>query len=185
MLRKKQYRQTFSFDQAAGFSRCVQASAWASFIPQLFTPHQFVTQTYREETSLNSVLRRHGYLVQEVNREIFGNNWRRHGDGVSFVLGVEPQLRGVLHTHAVWDADFVPYDLIHSTMKRLGGLAWVEPVTTTCGVGHYVTKYAVKSGQVHIYLSRQIQALRNAVPGLTVGGCGRDALSAEAQPGDC
>lgn len=118
--------------------------------------------TYRQETSLNSVLRRHGYLVQQVNRNIFGNHWRRHGEGVSFVLGVEPQRRGVLHTHSVWDTEFVPYELIHSIMKKLGGMAWVEPVNSNCGVGHYVTKYAVKAGQVHVYLSRQIQALRFA-----------------------
>lgn len=184
-LRNTHCKQSGGGEQAAGaelaavhavFARRAQASAWATFIPELFTPRQFVTQAYREETSLNSVLRRHGYLVQEVNREIFGNNWRRHGDGISFVLGVEPQLRGVLHSHAVWDADFVPYGLIHSRMKKLGGFAWVEPVTATCGVGHYVTKYAVKSGQVHVYLSRQMRALRNAGLGLTTGGCGRDAF---------
>lgn len=138
----------------------LQAQAWGEWIPELFTPHQFVTMTYRVETSRNSVLRRHGYLVQQVNRNLFGNNWRRHGEGVSYVIGVEPQQRGVLHSHAVWDVKYVPYDLIHSTMGELGGYAWVEPVSSNCGVGHYVTKYAVKAGQVHIYLSRQIQALR-------------------------
>ena len=177
MLRKKQYRQTFSFDQAAGFSRHVQASSWGEFVPSLFTPRQFVTQTYREETSLNSVLRRHGFLVSQVNRKLFGNNWRRHGEGISFVLGVEPQLRGVLHSHAVWDAEFVPYDVIHSTMRGLGGHAWAEPVNSNCGVGHYVTKYAVKSGQVHIYLSRVSEALRNDVPGLTTRRMGGMPLS--------
>lgn len=165
-------------EQVNPYSRYVQASAWAAFIPALFIPRQFVTQTYREETSLNSVLRRHGFLVSQVNRKIFGNNWRRHGEGVSFVLGVEPQLRGVLHTHAVWDAEYVPYDLIHSTMKGLGGYAWVEPVDSSCGVGHYVTKYAVKSGQVHIYLSRVSEALRNDEPGLTTRLMGEMPLSA-------
>jgi hypothetical protein len=70
-------------------------------------------------------------------------------------------------------------------MKKLGGMAWVEPVKASCGVGHYVAKYAVKSGQVHVYLSRQLQALRNSDSGLTTGGAGRDALSAEPRPGDC
>jgi hypothetical protein len=151
-------------------SRYVQASAWAEFIPTLFAPRQFVTMTYRDETSVNSVLRRHGFLVQKVNRKVFGNNCRRRGLGISFVIGVEPQLRGVLHSHAVWDADFVPYDLIHAEMRGLGGHAWVEPVTAKHGVGHYVSKYAVKSGQVHTYLSRQIEALRQASPWVTPGG---------------
>lgn len=164
-----EHKQVWSEGQASS-SRFVQASAWAEFIPSLFSPRQFVTMTYRDEVSLNSVLRRHGFLVQQVNRKIFGSNWRRHGDGVSFVIGVEPQLRGVLHSHSVWDAEFVPYELIHATMKQLGGHAWVEPVTSDSGVGHYVTKYAVKSGQVHIYLSRHIQALRQGSPWVTPGG---------------
>lgn len=143
-------------------SRSVQASQWANWIPSLFIPAQFVTTTFKEETSLHSVLRRHGFVAQEVNRKLFGNNWRRRGEGVSYVLGVEPQLRGVLHSHAVWDVPFVPYDVVHGLEKRIGGRIWIEPVTDGSSVGYYVTKYAVKSGSVFVYLSRHNEALGNA-----------------------
>lgn len=140
-------------------SRHVLASRWAEWIPSLFVPAQFVTTTFEAETSLRSVLRRHGFVVQQVNRELFGNNWRRHGEGISYVMGVEPQQRGVLHSHAVWDVPYVPYDLVHSLGKSIGGRIWIEPVTCDSGVSHYVTKYAVKSGSVFVYLSRQKEAL--------------------------
>lgn len=140
-------------------SRSVQASSWASWIPSLFSPAQFVTTTFKEETSLNSVLRRHGFVTQQINRKLFGNNWRRRGEGVSYVIGIEPQSRGVLHSHAVWDLPFVPYDVVHGLEKRIGGRIWIEPVTDASGVGYYVSKYAVKSGSVFVYLSRQKEAL--------------------------
>lgn len=145
--------------------RQVKASSlWASWIPTLFTPRQFVTLTSRDQISDGTMCRRYGYIIQQVNRELFGNNWRRHGDGISHVYAVEPQQRGVPHIHAVWDAEFVPYDMVHSIANRISGYAWIEPVTSDSGVGHYVTKYAVKSGQVFVYLSRQKQALGNWVP---------------------
>lgn len=161
-----------------GYGRVRMASAWAEWIPTLFQPKQFVTMTYREETSFTSVLRRHGFLVQQVNKKVFGNNWQRRGEGISYVLGVEPQLRGVLHVHSVWDAEFVPYELIHSTMKKLGGFAWIEPVTSNSGVGYYVAKYAVKAGHVYTYLSRQKEALGQASPWVTPRGGFRDGLLA-------
>jgi hypothetical protein len=145
-------------------SRAVQSAWWAQWIPQLFPPAQFVTNTYDNETSWRSCLRRHGYVVQQINRKVFGNNWHRHGEGISYVIGVEAQRRGVLHTHAVWDVPYVPYDLVHSLEKSIGGRIWIEPVTKSEGVAYYVTKYAVKTGQVWLYLSRQLQALR-AGPG--------------------
>lgn len=138
----------------------VQAMAWADWVPSLFDPRQFVTLTSRNEVSLNAILRRHGFIVQQVNRKVFGNNWRRHGEGVSYVLGVEPQARGVLHVHAVWDLPFVDYRFVQSLGKQCGGTVYIEPVSSDCGVGYYVTKYAVKTGHVYTYLSRQVEALR-------------------------
>lgn len=151
------------------FGRYVQASTWAGWIPSLFTPAQFVTTTFKQETSFRSCLRRHGYVVQQLNRKLFGNNWRRRGEGISYVIGVEAQQRGVLHTHAVWDVPFVSYDWVHSLEKEIGGRIWIESVSSECGVGYYVSKYAVKDGNVVIYLSRQIQALR-FVSGDSEGG---------------
>jgi hypothetical protein len=99
-----------------------------------------------------------GFLVMKVNRALFGNNYRRKGEGMSYVMGVEPQLRGVVHIHAVWDQARVPYDLIHKVWNRISGYAWVEPVTSHCGVADYVSKYAVKGGLVSTYVARQLKA---------------------------
>jgi len=81
---------------------------------------------------------------------------------------VEPQLRGVLHTHAVWDEPRIPYDLIHKVWNRISGYAWVEPVTSHCGVADYVSKYAVKGGLVSTYVTRQLRAVLDASPLVTV-----------------
>ena len=140
----------------------VQASAWAEWIPHLFQPRQFLTLTSKDPVSEAALCRRYGFIVQQVNRNLFGNNWRRQGNGISHVYAVEPQQRGVPHIHAVWDQEFVPYDLIHSIANRISGYAWIEPVTSDSGVGHYVTKYAVKNGSVFVYLSRHKRALGNA-----------------------
>jgi hypothetical protein len=147
--------------------RAVQAATWGNWIPTLFEPRQFVTLTSREEISAASLCRRYGFIVQQVNRNLYGNNWRRKGLGLSHVYGIEPQRRGVLHIHAVWDAEFVPYELIHSIANKYVGWCWIEPVRGNSSVGYYVTKYAVKSGSVFVYLSRHKEALGNAGLSLT------------------
>ena len=72
---------------------------------------------------------------------------------------MEPQLRGVLHLHAIWDQKWVPYRDILGWWKHLSGRAVIEPVTAATGVAYYVTKYSVKGGVVDVYLSRQKRAL--------------------------
>lgn len=139
----------------------IPAASWGSWIPTLFDPRQFFTLTSRDPVFEDTMCRRYGKIVLEVNREVFGNNFRRHGLGLSHVYAIEPQRRGVPHIHAVWDAEYVPYDLVHRVAKRISGWAWIEPVTSDCGVGHYVTKYAVKGGRVSVYLSRKILALQD------------------------
>jgi hypothetical protein len=163
--RKEHFTETGGVQQDPALTgHKVQASHWAEWIPSLFTPRQFITLTSRDLVSQDGICRRYGFIVQQVNREIYGNNWRRKGEGISHVYAVEPQLRGVPHIHAVWDAKYVPYDLIHSIANRISGYAWIEPVTNDSSVGYYVTKYAVKSGSVFVYLSRQMQALGPGSP---------------------
>ncbi len=79
--------------------------------------------------------------------------------------GDRTSTRGVLHIHAVWDQERVPYDLIHSVWNRISGYAWVEPVTAACGVADYVSKYSVKGGMVSTYLPRYKRALLGREPG--------------------
>ena len=139
--------------------RYVQASQWAEWLPTLFQPKQFLTMTSRDEVHEDTLLRRHGYLLRKMNKAIFGNNWTRRGEGISYMLGLERQKRGVLHLHAVWDAPFVPYDQFHSICNRISGFALIEPVDAATGVAYYVAKYSAKGGRIEVYLTRQMQAL--------------------------
>lgn len=142
-----------------GTHRYVQASVWAEWIPTIMQPRQFLTLTSREEVYADTLLRRHGYLVRKLNKEIYGNHWDRRGQGIAYSLGVEPQKRGVLHLHSIWDAEYVPYDQVHSIWNRISGHAWIEPVTAATGVAYYVTKYSVKGGMVDTYLPRSKRVL--------------------------
>lgn len=140
--------------------RYLLADQWAEYIPSLFTPRQFLTLTSKQFVYAEVLTHRYRFLVGKVNKAVFGNNWYRHGEGISDVVGVEPQLRGVLHLHAVWDAPDVPYKLVHEIWNRISGYAWIEPVTAAAGVAHYVSKYSVKGGMVSTYLNGQKRALR-------------------------
>lgn len=146
-------------EPAPGLHRYVQAGIWAEWIPKLFEAKQFLTLTSREEVFTDTLLRRHGYLLRKINKEVFGNNWSRRGEGISYLVGAEPQKRGVLHLHSIWDASYVPYEQVHSIWNRISGHAWIEPVTATTGVAYYVTKYSVKGGVVDVYLTRSKRAL--------------------------
>ena len=143
----------------ASAQKYLEASDWAAWIPTLFEPQHFLTLTSRDYVYHEVLWHRYGFLLRKVNKELFGNHWFRRGEGLSWVMGIEPQLRGVLHIHAVWDQNRVPYDLIHSVWNRISGYAWVEPVTAACGVADYVSKYSVKGGMVTTYLARHKQAL--------------------------
>lgn len=134
-------------------SKYILADDWADWIPTLFEPKQFVTLTSREYVYAEALTHRYKYLVGRVNKMLYGTNWSRSGQGLSDVVGVEPQKRGVLHLHAVWDSEQVPYSEIHSIWNRISGYSWVEPINAITGVAHYVSKYSVKGGTVSTYLS--------------------------------
>jgi len=141
-------------------TKFLTADSWADWIPTLFEPKQFLTLTSRDFVYNEVLTHRYRFLVGRVNKELFGNNWYRHGEGLSDVVGVEPQSRGVLHLHAVWDQERVPYSMIHKIWQRISGYAWIEPVNATTGVAHYVSKYCIKGGTVTTYLSGQKRGLR-------------------------
>lgn len=145
-----------SYQESAKY---VLADEWADWIPTLFKPKQFLTLTSRDFVYSEVLTHRYRFLVGKLNKNLYGNHWARHGDGISDVVGVELQKRGVLHLHAVWDTDRVPYGLIHEIWKRISGYAWIEPVNATTGVAHYVAKYSVKGGAVTTYLSGKKRAL--------------------------
>ena len=143
----------------ATLGKYIEGSEWAGWIPTLFEPRKFLTLTSEEEVFRDTLMRRYGELLRLTNKALFGNHWHRHGEGISYAVGLEPQLRGVLHLHAIWDQKWVPYRDILGWWKHLSGRAVIEPVTAATGVAYYVTKYSVKGGVVDVYLSRQKRAL--------------------------
>lgn len=140
-------------------AKYLEGADWATWIPTVFEAMHFLTLTSKNSVYDEVLTHRFGYLIQCLNRGLFGNNFRRHGQGLCYVQGVEPQLRGVLHLHAVLDEPRLPYDKIHEIWNRISGYAWVEPVTSNCGVAEYVSKYSVKGGRVSIYVPRQKRGL--------------------------
>jgi hypothetical protein len=143
----------------ASVEKYLEASDWAAWIPTLFEPRQFLTLTSRDFVYGDAMLHRYGYLVRKCNKFLYGNHWQRREKGISWVMGIEPQHRGVLHIHAVWDSPELPYSEIHKLWNRISGGAKIEPVSSHCGVADYVSKYAVKGGMVSTYLPRYKTAL--------------------------
>ena len=64
---------------------------WAGWIPTLFEPRQFLTLTSEEEVFSDTLMRRYGKLLRLTNKALFGNHWHRHGEGISYAVGMEPQ----------------------------------------------------------------------------------------------
>lgn len=155
-------------------TRC--EDAWAELL-KLYPAHWFATLTFRplkfftdkhtgevrsvERTGSNGSV--HGeaadkgfrYFVAQVNREVYGNNWRRlwHG-GIQWARGSEFHKDGRLHFHALLSAPTADLSQLasrygwHEWWYREFGRNQIEQPRSQHEVAGYVSKYVVKDGEV-------------------------------------
>jgi len=137
--------------------------AWALFIGK-FEYCLYCTFTFKHEVSQYKALRQFfRYLRLFINEPLYGNNYRKHGSGVNYVVAIERQRRGVIHLHVLiggnaWKLKRLM--LMHiwhqgATLengKRFypNGFAKIEEYNSKLGAKYYIGKYVGKGGEIII-----------------------------------
>ena len=93
------------------------------------------------------------YFINCLNRELYGRRWKKHGQGVYWVLAFEPQKSGLLHFHALIAGSA---DLNESARRfywmdfwnKEFGFAKIEVPTGQEQVSAYCSKYVSKGGEI-------------------------------------
>lgn len=118
----------------------------------------FVTLTDPGLSHPEHMSKRWRYLENSINRNLYGNNFRRRGQGIETVFGLERQSRGSVHAHGLVrlpDHDIrdpLQFSLRHwqKFATDLGGWALLEIPKSSGDVVAYVSKYVTKEGDLHI-----------------------------------
>jgi hypothetical protein len=97
---------------------------------------------------------RHGMNL--ISTSLYGKNWRRKGKGIEYVIGLERQKRGSVHSHTVIrlpdhdarDKIQFPLGYWNKVINDLGGHARLELPNDSMKTVDYVTKYVCKEGEL-------------------------------------
>lgn len=141
------------------------SDAWRDFLVQ-FPWEWFCTLTFRDEIHPEAASKAFRYWVALINKDIFGNNWRRARrarGGLHWVCALEWQKRGVLHFHALVGGDrsvtgyaedsLYVADRQHWSREwdRIAGFAKLDLIDDQAHAVHgYVSKYVAKGGQIDL-----------------------------------
>lgn len=126
--------------------------AWTEFLSR-WEWDWFLTLTFRDEVHPERADKLFRVFVSQINRELFGNRWYKHGDGIRWVRALEMQRRGVIHYHALFGGAGLSDVRRLFWMDRwfeLAGIARIEPPRDRGAVHSYVAKYVVKGGEIDI-----------------------------------
>ncbi len=114
-----------------------------------------ITLTFKDEIPEDIAKKRFLRLVQVLNKDCFGSHYTRivRHSYFSYVLGIELQIRGVIHFHVLVDRP-INFQLLHDYWNR-SGFAWIDKVEDMEKAIRYVTKYVVKGGQLDHYFTKE------------------------------
>jgi len=98
------------------------------------------------------------YLENNMNRKLYGKHFRRRGEGIETVVGLERQQRGSVHAHGlirlpdhdVSDPIQFSWRYWQKFATDLGGWARLDIPRSQGDVLAYVTKYVCKEGDLYI-----------------------------------
>lgn len=130
-------------------------NAWSQWLSQEKWD-VFLTLTDPGLSHPEHMYKRWRYFENSVNRSLYGNNYRRRGQGIESVVGLERQQRGSVHAHGLirlpdHDAtDPLQFSWRHwqKFASELGGWARLDIPRSNTDVVAYVTKYVVKDGDL-------------------------------------
>lgn len=138
-------------------SRSAVHAAWVEWM----APHPwqlYWTFTSSDRTHPERVEKRWRYVCGQINKHLFGNNWKRRSEGVKWILGIERHKSFNPHCHGLIFAG--GFDLTDKAQfsyaewkqfaDNTGGFTWLEPVRASIDVITYVTKYVLKDGDIFL-----------------------------------
>jgi hypothetical protein len=134
--------------EGRGIRRVVR-NATSDWIVTLAPWRILLTLTFREETPVDVAWHHFYALVRRLNVALLGRHYTkkvRHSY-FAYVVGIERQTRGVVHLHALVDRP-VDFALIHREWQARAGFAHTEMIRNTSEAVRYVSKYALKGGDI-------------------------------------
>jgi len=112
------------------------------------------------KTHPEAMLKRWGYCMNKASKHLYGNNWKRHGLGLQWLVGVERHQSWMPHLHGLVRFPLVDirgpegkaiFDLAYwqKWMTETGGFCRLDLPRSEQAVVQYVTKYVIKDGEIH------------------------------------
>jgi len=116
----------------------------------------FLTLTDPGLSHPEAMYKRWRYFENNVNRKLYGNNFKRRGQGIETVVGLERQNRGSVHAHGLIrlpdhdakDPGQFSWRYWQKFATELGGWARLDIPRSNKDVVDYVTKYVCKEGDL-------------------------------------
>jgi len=136
-------------------SKREQRKAYVRWLIGLAQWSSMISLTFEEEKPVDSAKAWYRKLVRELNESLLGKRYRRIvGESYfSYAMGLEYQSRGVPHFHVIVDRP-VDFALIHERWGNWVGFAWTDVIKNPVKATRYVVKYAVKHGELDVYVSK-------------------------------
>jgi len=94
-------------------------------------------------------------FVREINRKLYGNRHYKHGEGCTWIRGIENQRRDAIHFHGFFGNG------VHKLRRMDFVDLWYEMSEGFCRIyaydgrnnaKDYITKYVVKEGEIDVYV---------------------------------
>lgn len=114
----------------------------------------FCTLTFRDPPHPETAEKRFGYWVHRLNQTLYGRRYKRHHQGIYWVLALEYHKSGVIHFHALLgDQEDLNVRLLRidaaALWVELAGFAKIDPIDEKLvAVTRYVSKYVTKGGDL-------------------------------------
>lgn len=106
--------------------------------------------------------RRFRRFLRVVNEAVFGRRFRERGQGTWAIRATEYQARGVLHYHAIMGGgvrQLRRHSYRDEWEREGGGFCRIFPYDREQGAVRYVTKYAVKGGEIDLFVPPTLEQL--------------------------
>jgi len=115
-----------------------------------------LTLTFRDEKPHDVAIAIFQRLVKELNKEVFGKQYKKivGHSYFSYAIGIEYQIRDVIHFHAIVDRP-VNFKRIHTLWNKWAGFAWTDIIRSKYDCVRYIAKYNLKGGQVEVYKAKK------------------------------
>lgn len=146
------------YSTAGHSERVALVEGWENFICNFADWKHFGTLTFREIQSSDQVWNQFRFLLQVLNRDLFGNHYTRivGHNYFAYAVGLEMQKRGALHLHFLADRP-INYNIIHAVWQKMSGWAWITPATDRDRAVAYLAKYITKGGDLSLYRPREVK----------------------------